>query len=708
MSSKNDLPEFWLNDGQMPLLPIVSLVIPMHELVPVNPFEKPGQPIVIDLLEYDEKAAEDDNDSEEDKIILAKVEQTIEEEAPAFGAEVFREGHQSGIKIVHQENSEKMPLHLAARRGDLQEIKKLLKQGNYVDLEDHNSSTALHVAALCGKTDAAILLLQHGANIHDLSYEGLSIVQVAIEHGHYDTASALIHHGKFDPNQKNARGESAINMLFLNFKTLAKSAEFAAGSAKAIGEMQKILTAFENFAAHSGKFFHCSDSFIGENQSGAKATYYYDYPMSMQLKIYAPLAPNKVIRDQILQTAEKIYAIDKSEDAFIMAKNILNVFPTGNAYHVKVGHGKKIIVNANGHFKLFTTELAKKSLAEYAQKVQQESNDPLKVAVFERLKDIYENAHDFLSKIGEKATFDHYFSLYEQGKTILIPSGWDGHFVTLFASLPQKIVGVGNSGERYAKTPSGTTFYETSDKLDPQFIKEVVFNQSKQHFEHDKMIQYGIIEQVGSIAMPQQKYGNCSWESHRDAIEGMILVELMNLNPGMKNSVVTAHQYFTEWDHFHGIYQLQEYQSTDPILPVSALIDIFNEVHHKSKQGKLTEQDQSYATKIIETLVSPDYKVEFSAWLEQKGSTESGKLIKQLFANYHFDVTEKAAQTTKMTDKQFDEAISNFKAHHALHSEETHSAQSEHPQVEHTPDTCVAPTLNSLLPTLDAHQVETF
>lgn len=705
MSKKNDLPEFWLNDGQMPLLPIVSLVIPMHELLPVDPFAKQGQPIEVDLLSYNNKVVDEDEIIEDDTIILAKAVQTIEEEAPALGAEVFTEGHQSSVKVVHDINPEKVPLHLAARRGDIAEIRKLLNQGINIDYEDHNSSTALHVAALCGKTEAAIVLLQHGANINDLSYEGLSIIQIAIEHGHYDTASALIHHGKIDPSQKNAKGESATNMLFLNFKTLAKSAEFAAGTPKAIGEMQKILTAFENFAAHSGKFFHCSDSFIGENQTGAKATYYYDYPMSMQLKIYAPLAPTKAIRDQILQTAEKIYATDKSEDQFILAKNVLNVFPTGNAYHVKVGHGKKIIVNANGHFKLFTTELAKKSLTEYAHKLQQENKDAVKIAVFERLKAIYENAHDFLSKIGEKATFDHYFSLYEQGKTILIPSGWDGHFVTLFASLPQKVVGVGNSGERYAATRSGTTFYETSDKLDPQFIKEVVFNQSKQHFEHDKMYQYGIMEKVGSLAMPDQKYGNCSWESHRDAIEGMILLELMNLNPSMKNSVATAQQYFTEWDHFHGIYQLQEYQQAEPVLPVSALIDIFNEVHHKSKQGKLTEQDQSNAMKIIETLVSPNYKVEFGAWLDQKGHGESGKLLKQLFANYGLDVTEKAAQSTKITDQHFDEAISHFKAHYAAKGEETHSSQNEQPH-EYASEMCLAPTLNAHLPTVDAHSLE--
>ncbi|MGE3317767.1 MAG: ankyrin repeat domain-containing protein [Candidatus Berkiella sp.] len=717
MSDKKNLLENWLNEQQMPLLPTTALVIPMVDLLPPNPFEKPGEKIVIDLLDYpqsimdllnneEEDLKEEESDEQEQSpVVLAKAVHDFYENPTAFGEEVFKQGSASPIRIKsHPQTSD---LLLAARNGDLNEITRLLKAGVNVNSEDHLSSTPFHLACMFGKTEAAVLLIRHGANLNDLSYDGFTALQLAVNHGRYQTVAALVAQGLVDATKNTVKGTTPLNMLFDTFIQKMTSPELANKTPKTMDDINQIVDAIETISQHCGKYCHYSSSFIAQNAAGVQSTQHYHFPISMQLKIYAGYAPTTELRSKILQVADQIYQFDKSETAFINAKNLLNVFPTGQLYHVKISPTDRIIVKADGHFKLYTTDLAKRSLTAYTQKLHADKADAIKTVVFERLKEIYENAHEFLKKMGDEAAIAHYFDLYEQGKTILIPSGWDGHFVTLFASKAQTVVGVGNSGDRYVGNQSGVTFYQTKDKLDPAFIKELAFNQSKQHFEHDKMYQYGLIKEIGTIAMQEQKYGNCTWESHRDAIEGMILIELLNIDRGMKNAIPTAHQYFDEWDHFQGHFQLQEYLNGDAILPAKALIDIFSEVHQKAGQGKFTEHEQAYAKKLVEALVSPAYSAEFKVWLKDSSYNQTGTQLKQLFKNYGLDVTENTVHATKLTDAHVNEAFTQFKALNKIGLETQSAPHHEHQAGEENHAICPLPTsMENLMPGIDQTLVE--
>jgi len=718
MSDNKNLIEHLLNEQQMPLLPTTALVIPLVDLLPPNPFEKPGEKLVIDLLDYpqsimdlldsDPKEAEEEeaNDEEANPVILAKAVQDFYENPTAFGEEVFRQGSSSPIRV----NSKPQPieLHLAARKGDVSEISRLLKAGVNVNSEDHLSSTPLHLACMFGKTEAAALLIRHGANLNDLSYDGFSVLQLAVNHGRYETLASLVAQGLVDATKTTVKGTTPLNMLFDSFIQKMTSPELANKTPKALQEINQIVDAIDTISQHCGKYCHYSSSFIAQNAAGVQSTQHYHFPISMQLKIYAGYAPTNELRSKILQVANDIFSFDKSETAFINAKNLLNVFPTGQLYHVKVGPTDRIIVKADGHFKLYTTELAKRSLTAFTQKLHTEKADAIKTVVFERLKEIYENAYEFLKKMGDPQAIDQYFELYEQGKTILIPSGWEGHFVTLFASKTQTVVGVGNSGDRYAGNQSGTTFYKTTDQLDPEFIKAMAFNQSKQVFEYDKMCEYGLLQKIGTIAMQEQKYGNCTWESHRDAIEGMILIELLNIDRSMKSEAkAIAHQFFEEWDHFQGHFQLQEYLSGDAVLPAKALIDIFSEVHQKATQGKFAEHEQAYAKKIVDALVSPAYQGEFKYWLKESSYNQTGTQLKQLFKNYGLDVTETTTAATKLTDTHVNEAIAQFKALHKTGFETQSTSSHEHHETQETHATCPAVlTVDSFLPSIDQTMVE--
>ncbi len=61
------------------------------------------------------------------------------------------------------------PIHIAVKKGDTAEVKRLIKAGADVNAQDEHGSTLLHVAAYRGKTEIALALIKAGA-IKDEKY----------------------------------------------------------------------------------------------------------------------------------------------------------------------------------------------------------------------------------------------------------------------------------------------------------------------------------------------------------------------------------------------------------------------------------------------------------------------------------------------------------------------------------------------------------
>ena len=84
------------------------------------------------------------------------------------------------------------PLHDAAKRGDLEQVRELLDAGIDVNSLNSEGATPLHWAAFKGHVDVAKLLVKRGAKVNALTKKGSTPLRLATTHKQHD----MIHYLK--------------------------------------------------------------------------------------------------------------------------------------------------------------------------------------------------------------------------------------------------------------------------------------------------------------------------------------------------------------------------------------------------------------------------------------------------------------------------------------------------------------------------------
>ncbi|KAL2609562.1 hypothetical protein R1flu_028135 [Riccia fluitans] len=105
-------------------------------------------------------------------------------------------------------------LMTAARKGNLQMVRKHLGQGAKVSGGDQYGWTALHCAAFKGHGQVVDELLAYGANVDSRDVEGHTPLHCAVEAGHKEVVQLLIRRGA-DVDAKSVRGATPLNIAVL-------------------------------------------------------------------------------------------------------------------------------------------------------------------------------------------------------------------------------------------------------------------------------------------------------------------------------------------------------------------------------------------------------------------------------------------------------------------------------------------------------------
>ncbi len=102
-----------------------------------------------------------------------------------------------------------LPLFVAAREGNLSEVKRLLDGGVNVNERDEKGVTALLGAAAKGQYEVAKFLLKKGANVDEKNEDGMTALMLVAAIGHSKVAKLLLDNDA-DVNAADNNGLTAL------------------------------------------------------------------------------------------------------------------------------------------------------------------------------------------------------------------------------------------------------------------------------------------------------------------------------------------------------------------------------------------------------------------------------------------------------------------------------------------------------------------
>ncbi|XP_027067116.1 protein VAPYRIN-like [Coffea arabica] len=102
-------------------------------------------------------------------------------------------------------------LCVAARKGEVRTIHRLLENGAIINGRDQHGWTALHRAAFKGRVDAVRTLLDNGIDINARDEDGYLALHCAVESGHVDVIELLVKKGA-DIEARTNKGVTALQI----------------------------------------------------------------------------------------------------------------------------------------------------------------------------------------------------------------------------------------------------------------------------------------------------------------------------------------------------------------------------------------------------------------------------------------------------------------------------------------------------------------
>ncbi|KVI09494.1 ankyrin repeat and protein kinase domain-containing protein 1-like [Cynara cardunculus var. scolymus] len=137
-------------------------------------------------------------------------------------------------------------LCIAARKGEVRTINKILESGAVINGQDQHGWTVLHRAAFKGRDDVVRFLIKKGVDINARDEDGYTALHCAVESGHVDLLELLVKKGA-DVEVRTNKGATAMQIAeSLNYSGIKRVLIQAGANKDEFTHISKIAPAFAN------------------------------------------------------------------------------------------------------------------------------------------------------------------------------------------------------------------------------------------------------------------------------------------------------------------------------------------------------------------------------------------------------------------------------------------------------------------------------
>ena len=187
-----------------------------------------------------------------------ELEQEQVEAGKAKIREMFSADANIGAEIPPNSENNSTDLWRAASTGDLQAIKRYIKEGGDINaLDKVFQLSAMSWSALHGQTEVVQLLIEKGAKVNIKSGDGATPLHSAAFLGRVDVAKLLLENGA-DIKARNNDGATPIDVLYVDWETTA-----FIGSLVGVDTVKEDIAAMKMGRSEIAKLFGVKDTFDG-------------------------------------------------------------------------------------------------------------------------------------------------------------------------------------------------------------------------------------------------------------------------------------------------------------------------------------------------------------------------------------------------------------------------------------------------------------
>lgn len=499
---------------------------------------------------------------------------------------------------------------LAARYGNSAKMKEMIESHGIelVNKQDNFGTSALHLAAMYGQSDIIDLLLsQSNIDVNLKAYQDIELeshytpIDMAIKyHQPKESIQTLLNAGA---STKNAP-EQILEWLF--------------GSDLLSGTEENNLITVGNYQS----FEQAVDILEILVNKIPEMLYIGDMPLTVTLKVVSAYLTddrakskiNKLIDDITIHDPEVNYI----ENSFLLAKDFTHAFASDKTYEVNNPNFKGEMP-AEGHLSPFVVQSFLESVMDY----NLANYTDLKITVFSELNSSYHAADMAVKNAGLYDTSKMLYQMYDEGKTILLPTTWEEHAIDIILDKNLGLYLVANAGQRHETLFPGVHAYKNTSPIEVDDIYNILTNGNQYYLEYDNYYKLGLVADEGfSQSFPDQDYGNCGLYSLLMANWSLTYINIYKYTDNPVLSKELADLWHQDIVEHHKTLVLKNYLSQPYFADDEPLYDALTVYESKLDHPEKFEQ----TTLLLDYLTSPEHVIAFRDFYEDNQPLFSSEL----------------------------------------------------------------------------------